>query len=859
MEPEHSPAPPSVLQVVRSITALEARRWLNRRPWKRPKKGEPRSGTARKGAPAKLLLAFISLIFVFNVTSQVQKLMFGVAAKAELRDHPNEALLLPESLLQIEAVLPHLSGEKPPSPADLEQLSWAFARATAEESMSDRRLFQTQASRLEALYLEHGRAALRPRQVRQTFWPSSSLWYHSADALVMLAPIGVFGLLLAMASLFTGVVGPDRDLARADSSLEWWFTFPVSARGLLLARVLGSALINPLPWVLLLPFFSLVFGCAGLGPYLGLLLGLYATLYFGLLLGSVRVVLETTLRSLLPLRQVAIVQATLEVVAAVPGLLAVACTTTPGLSYLSEHARGLPRWALYNPLTLPLCFLLDGPSALAAALASVGLIVATVYGAVSLGSFMLRDGLTTTSGPLLGSRRRVASAAGPSLSLLSVIARRELTSIARDPGRLARVLVFPFLSIGFSALAEPSFLHAIITSPDHASAAAFGVGASVLMGGGLLSLANEGPGLWLFYTAPHTLDSVLVRKAVVWSTIALAVSALSLAALALIAHSPTFVWSGKALLALIGIALYGSISVALGALGTDVLESERARRMQPFTAQLFLLLTGMFFFALYSPSLWAKFAQLSLSSLFAFALWQKVKDHTPYFLDPTEAPPPRIAVADGIFAALAFFVLQGLLGLLFTKLHISPGLSILFAFVGAGLLVTAGSLFIFFRMGVPRLMIAVGLSADGGRPLRAALEGVLLGGLSGAVAVAYTRAVQSVDWLRAIYDETERMDPTPAQLPWLCALAVLAAPLFEELIFRGILYRGFRRSLPPLYAALASSLVFALVHPPLAFVPVFVMAVCAASVFERSRLLLAPMLTHMTYNAIIVGLSLWSS
>ena len=52
--------------------------------------------------------------------------------------------------------------------------------------------------------------------------------------------------------------------------------------------------------------------------------------------------------------------------------------------------------------------------------------------------------------------------------------------------------------------------------------------------------------------------------------------------------------------------------------------------------------------------------RLSGCALLAAAVWQKVRDVSPYLLDPTAAPRPRLALLDGLVAALAFFVLQGL-------------------------------------------------------------------------------------------------------------------------------------------------------------------------------------------------------
>ena len=79
---------------------------------------------------------------------------------------------------------------------------------------------------------------------------------------------------------------------------------------------------------------------------------------------------------------------------------------------------------------------------------------------------------------------------------------------------------------------------------------------------------------------------------------------------------------------------------------------------------------------------------------------------------------------------------------------------------------------------------------------------------------------------------------------WMLPLALIAAPLFEEFIFRGLIFGGLRRSFGVWPAALASAAIFAIVHPAISIVPVFVLGVCAALVYERSRSLLAPMIVH---------------
>ena len=91
---------------------------------------------------------------------------------------------------------------------------------------------------------------------------------------------------------------------------------------------------------------------------------------------------------------------------------------------------------------------------------------------------------------------------------------------------------------------------------------------------------------------------------------------------------------------------------------------------------------------------------------------------------------------------------------------------------------------------------------------------------------------------------------------WLLALGVLAAPLCEEFLFRGLLQDGLRRSLPAWQAIGIAAALFAIVHPPAAMLPAFVLGLCAGIAYERSGALLAPMLTQALCNAAMLGYQL---
>jgi ABC-2 type transport system permease protein len=145
--------------------------------------------------------------------------------------------------------------------------------------------------------------------------------------------------------------------------------------------------------------------------------------------------------------------------------------------------------------------------------------------------------------------------------------------------------------------------------------------------------------------------------------------------------------------------------------------------------------------------------------------------------------------------------------------------------------------------GVPRVV-------DDGLP-RALLWGVAGGVVAAIAGLAYIEIAASMDLLPSLRQANQPADHTAAI--GLAAIAIVAAPVFEEFIFRGLIFGGLRRSLGLGAATLASAAIFAIVHPPMSVIPVFVMGVCAALIYERTRMLAAPMLVHAIYNAAVLG------
>lgn len=101
----------------------------------------------------------------------------------------------------------------------------------------------------------------------------------------------------------------------------------------------------------------------------------------------------------------------------------------------------------------------------------------------------------------------------------------------------------------------------------------------------------------------------------------------------------------------------------------------------------------------------------------------------------------------------------------------------------------------------------------------------------------------------------------PIALGIFFTTAAIAAPLFEEFLFRGFLLPSLTRYLPVGGAIALSSFIFAAAHLSLSEVlPLMVLGIVLGVVYTRSRSLLAPMLLHSAWNSVtMLGLFLLGS
>ncbi len=154
-------------------------------------------------------------------------------------------------------------------------------------------------------------------------------------------------------------------------------------------------------------------------------------------------------------------------------------------------------------------------------------------------------------------------------------------------------------------------------------------------------------------------------------------------------------------------------------------------------------------------------------------------------------------------------------------------------------------------------MIAAGVTEV--RPSRRPLN-IWLAGLITLLAVLPILTGVNVAWtlaLDALGFDTTRQElvfvfaeaESPVAILGLTSLAVIIAPMTEEIIFRAGMFRYLRTRCPDWLAYTLPALIFALLHGNLvAFGPLFVLGVAFAVAYERTGRIAVPIIAHGLFN-----------
>lgn len=633
----------------------------------------------------------------------------------------------------------------------------------------------------------------------------------------------------------------ERQITRVEWDLEWLYTLPMTPLQLMCSRVIERTLINPFAWVQVVPVYVLLaWHWLPAWKIMALPLGLAFALPSLALMSLFQTYVDTGLRLALRASHLRNMQAVLRLVGMFTFYFSLGLSQRPPAAVLwLIEALGTKLLLLPTSLSVvtPLAFT---PASLAL---WVGEFVALMVVGMSALLYLISDGLEMGGE---GTRSPAADAfatAGSSARTrawfeLPPMLAKEFKLLRRDSNYLTQTMLTPLLVIGFQVYAQM----------DHALTSEFTLNAFTVMASSVIAYAllfsvfniinSEGATLWLLFTFPSAIDRTLVGKAKLWLYVSL-LYALGFAGFGVVRFgvSWTFLFKMASVFACAPVFTFLALSLGIFAYPTPLEGQERRPRLS--LMYLYFVLTGSWGASqLVSP--WQTFVTAFLLALVAYAFWQKARALLPFVMDPTAAPPPRIALADGLIATYGFFVLQLLLGIAMTT-WLAPASAELVAFAMAGA-ISCGVTVLYYRGrrpdGWPRFR-----AAD---PVRAVAYGIAGGMFCGVLGFYYLEIARQQGWFSEALDHALML--TREDRPWLAGLGLLAAPLLEEFIFRGLVFNGLRASLAPAFAILGSAALFALMHPPVAVVPVFLLGLVTASLVQRQGNLLTSIVAHFTYN-----------
>lgn len=656
-------------------------------------------------------------------------------------------------------------------------------------------------------------------------------------------------LLLMAVVLITNIAS--RELTSDEWDLEWLVTFPVSRSRLIAMRILERAAVNNQGFMFISTF--LVAAAWTNHKFLpALLIGMVLTSAISVIEASLRTVADTGLKLIAPPNRLKNFRALTGLIGAASIFAVISINTSERPFVFKWATEASWTWLRWSPPGLAIEIL--GTKDLVYALGNMSLLVAEAAAFAGLTtvllSRMLKQGVVA-GGAQLGSRRKdldrvvTGKTKTHSRSWLTPIQRREVRLLTRDHSYAVQTLVLPIVMLVSQAAFSSSRDSLVLNSFATSAATAFALVAYTLLFSSFQVVNTEGKALWMLYSFPKTLESSFREKAQLWIgiTTSLAVALLSYRLFKTKAFDVKDALDAG--IVLYGIPIYAGIATCFGVLASDPLAESVQRKVRLDLTYLYMILVAFYSYSIFSSGYWDKFVLVALSSFLALALYQKSKDHLPYLLDPSEAPPPEISLADGMMGAMGFFILQVLCAFGVGKMGVNEPMLVLsaaFALAGAIVFVTMSAIYYVKKIrGFPKL-----LGTGRVKPGFALAAGTILG----AVAVIYTKyAVHWIPLPEAPVAPNE-LDFKAAGL-WV-AVTCLAAPLFEEFLFRGVIFRGLDRSWGGVAALAASAGLFAIVHPAFSVPPVFLLGLFTAFAFRKTGALLTPMLIHASYNFVVV-------
>lgn len=660
-------------------------------------------------------------------------------------------------------------------------------------------------------------------------------WLGRALALML-------GLLFA-ALVLMPLSSRNKDLGATDEQLAWLFCLPLTGHEILSGRFTAAVFVKPLAWIILLPLFTVIFWAIGYGVA-SILISLIVSLAIALATAGIELAIETTLRANGSFR----FKKNIQSIATIFGTLALMLAMAVNIAAL--RSVGWINWILDNTpraLTdIPGRLILlpaDHPAGLVTTLGSL-FALATACGFLGwiLSARALRTGLSS------GSERAGIRSAGAATASVkaSSFAKFEWLLLLRDRNFATTVLVLPLIMVLYQALVNPEMLNNI--SAEKLAVFGFGCGIWTAITSAPHVLLSESNSLWIIFSLPVKIGEHFHRRTRVWRATGVGMAILIITIIS--------VWKGfpsengwRIIAALIGVWVISQVVYAIMLGNAKLPDAAKGERPKISITRVYacMIVAGIVGAVIWHGTLWQILATLVLMWFYGFGLWQGVSNRLQYLLEPTATFPVQLSLASAVFAVVIFSFVQTIAAAIFT-LTLFDDLS------GAVLLsyIIGGVAAVFFCAFCNTINSAPKITPSG---TKLAVTLPIYAAVCITAGWVWITLLHHFPPLRELYESAKSGIPQIDPGDWkIIALAVIAAPIVEEFIFRGFVLRIMQSVWKPRNAILANALIFAIVHPAFSFPPVFILGAANAWLYTRTQKIWPGILLHTAYNAAIVSL-----
>jgi membrane protease YdiL (CAAX protease family) len=242
-----------------------------------------------------------------------------------------------------------------------------------------------------------------------------------------------------------------------------------------------------------------------------------------------------------------------------------------------------------------------------------------------------------------------------------------------------------------------------------------------------------------------------------------------------------------------------------------------------------------------------------LAVAFAAVSWHGLPERAMLLQAASATRPPALTAVYTLGTLFALAVVRTVVVAVFAGAGASPANATTLGFIIGGMGVLGGSLFGLWIREVPALREQLGFGPSKGCRV------ILREGLLWSVpAILFNQAYWGIVGQSSVMVVPSAPAPTAAMMVLassplaLVSVGVVAAPVLEELLFRGMLHRTLRTRWALLPSIILSSLVFLADHSLAGAIPLLVASICITLALERSGSIYSAMLAHGLYNSVLV-------